>query len=64
MNAFKFELKQRVVYKEKGMIVVGKSQFVQHMNRYMCQEIEDFTEVGFKPVNSFWAEEHELKLLK
>ena len=64
MNAFKFELKQRVVYKEKGMIVVGKSQFVQHMNRYMCQEIEDFTEVGFKPVNSLWAEEQELKLMK
>ena len=64
MNAFKFELKQRVVYKEKGMIVVGKSQFVQHMNRYMCQEIEDFTEVGFKPANSLWAEEQELKLMK
>ena len=58
---FKFELEQRVKYKDDICVVIGRAQYiVRPNNMYMLQKVEKDVEFDLHMGKAFWQDETDL----
>ena len=61
MKEFQFELNQRVKYKDKIYVVIGRAQYVVRPNdMYMLQKVEPNVEFDLNMTKAFWEDETNL----
>lgn len=61
MNEFKFNLNQRVKYKDDVCVILGRAQYVVRPNNmYMLQKVEKDVEFDLHMGKAFWEDETNL----
>jgi hypothetical protein len=61
MKEFKFDLNQRVSFKDDIYVVLGRAQYiVRPNNMYMLQKVEKDVEFDLNMNKSFWEDENNL----
>jgi hypothetical protein len=63
MKGFKFNLNDRVQYKDDICVVIGRAQYVVRTNNmYMLQKLEKDVEFDLNVGKAFWQDETDLEL--